>query len=142
MPRVRTVEVPLCDLCERDGRPFLVTPVGSPSGFTIVRCERHIAKLAASAEQDAVVESNGRSNGRTAPGDTMSALLADVIAHPGEHPRDYAERIGHTNSATYAAAKRLREEGLVRAKGTRQTVVYFPTARGTRSREPEPHPAL
>lgn len=58
--RVRTIEVPLCDLCTRDGVMFQVLdPTGQFTAFTIVRCDRHLDKLRASAEAEEQVPTKG-----------------------------------------------------------------------------------
>lgn len=56
----------------------------------------------------------------------MVRLLDAIAERPGLHPRDYAEVLNKTGSATSGVGRALVKRGLVQTTGNRQSARYFP----------------
>lgn len=116
--KTRTVEIPVCDRCSRDGVLLRVVPIDADlEAFVIVRCERHVEALR--AEAGAELELEASSNGHAKP--AVDKAVALVTRKPGRSSAEYVE----AGTSRYALAGAVRD-GLLRAEGRTSARRYYP----------------
>ncbi len=133
--RTRIVEIPLCDLCNRDGVPYAVTMVGGGGGdrFIIHRCDKHIEKL---RRESGETESPGEydevtivaSNQLKQRASIRDRLFEAIKNNPGMKPREYADIIGVSTGTIGRGARELVAMGLIKAVGNTSNRTYHPVA--------------
>jgi hypothetical protein len=118
--KTRTVEIPVCDRCTRDGLLLQVVPIDSDlEAFVIVRCERHVEALR--AEAGAELEAEASPNGRASRAVEKAVRL--VERKPGRSSGQYVS----AGTTRYALARAV-EAGLIRAEGQTSARRYYPIA--------------
>lgn len=129
MVRTRIIEIPLCDLCNRDGAVYRVVPIANGEAFTICRCDRHVEKLRKEGGEESPIKSSVATDIEVASARraTIKArLLTAINNNPGLHPREYAEMIGASSDSVSTAAVRLKRDGLIKMVGATSSSRYYP----------------
>lgn len=112
--RTRTIEIPICSRCSRDGIVAQVVPTDGSEPFWLCRCPKHLEQLAREAGDIDQAEAEVPAT------DATAAAAALVAADPGRSAAQYLEA-----GATRYALHRAVRVGLVRAEGSTSARRYF-----------------
>lgn len=128
MMKTRTIEIPVCDLCSRDGEVYRVSPEfpTAKASFAIVRCARHIERLERDGSEEQAEKEPPSKNNHTPIPELAEQLYQEVVKEPGLSPREYGERLGVTSrDQINRSASRLKSQGRLQSKGSTVATRYY-----------------